>query len=214
MFNVAFQDPVDAGKQNFAYQNSWGLSTRTIGAVVMIHGDDKGLVLPPRVAAVQVIVLPVGITAKTSEDDKNKLYEKVSEVTKELVDAGIAAEKDDRDNVSPGWKFNHWELKGVPIRLEVGPRDLKESKVTAVLRWNQEKHSIALTELVIGVREHLEQIHFGMYEKYVESYPLFNLIIDVIITLLSEPNLIVTSTRKSALIGMNSIAFLTTNLFC
>lgn len=165
MFNIAFQDGETTGKHNFAYQNSWGLSTRSLGAMVMIHGDDKGLVLPPRVAAIQVIVLPVGVTAKTTEEDRNKLNEKVTEITKELVDGGIAAEKDDRDHVSPGWKFNHWELKGVPIRVEIGPRDLAENKVTAVLRFNGEKHSVPLTDLVPGIRDHLEQIHHAMYQK-------------------------------------------------
>jgi prolyl-tRNA synthetase len=165
MFNISFQDPDDMNKKVHVFQNSWGLSTRTIGALVMIHGDDKGLVLPPRVAAVQVIVLPVGITAKMKEEDKKKLLEKVREITKELVDGGIAAELDDRDHVTPGWKFGHWELKGVPIRLEVGPRDLAEQKVTAVLRWNHEKHSVPLSDIVAGIRDHLEQIHFGMYEK-------------------------------------------------
>jgi prolyl-tRNA synthetase len=118
MFNIAFQDAETTGKTNFAYQNSWGLSTRSLGAMVMVHADDKGLVLPPRVAAVQVIVMAVGLTAKTSDTDREALNNKVAEITKELVDGGIAAEKDDRDNVSPGWKFNHWELKGVPIRVE------------------------------------------------------------------------------------------------
>jgi prolyl-tRNA synthetase family I len=166
MFNISFQDP-ETTKVNrlFAFQNSWGLSTRTIGAMVMIHGDDKGLVLPPRVAAIQVIVIPVGITAKLSEEDKKKLLDKNREITKELVDGGIAAELDDRDNITGGWKFGHWELKGVPIRLEVGPRDLAENKVTAVLRWNQEKHSVPLNNLVVGIRDLLEQIHFGMYEN-------------------------------------------------
>lgn len=91
--------------------------------------------------------------------------DKVNEITKQLVEEGIAAEKDDRDNVSPGWKFNHWELKGVPIRLEIGPRDLAENKACAVLRWNAEKHSVPLVDLVPGIKDLLDEIHVGMYEK-------------------------------------------------
>lgn len=165
MFNVSFQDPEDPLKQRYVYQNSWGLSTRTIGAMVMVHGDDKGLVLPPKVASVQVIVVPVGITAKSSEQDKKILIDKVDEVTKELVEAGIRAEMDVRDHVTSGWKFNHWELMGVPIRVEVGPRDLKEGKVMAALRWNSEKHFVPLSDIVSGIRNHLEEIHVGMYQK-------------------------------------------------
>ncbi|KAI6174857.1 Bifunctional glutamate/proline--tRNA ligase [Aphelenchoides bicaudatus] len=165
MFQITFQDHENPGTKKFAYQNSWGLSTRSLGAMVMVHGDEKGLVLPPRVAAVQVIVMPVGITAKTSDEDKATLQNKANEITKELIAGGVAAEVDDRDHVSPGWKFNHWELKGVPIRVEVGPRDLKEEKVTAVLRFSGEKHSVLLKELVTGIRDHLDQIHVAMYEK-------------------------------------------------
>jgi prolyl-tRNA synthetase len=165
MFNISFQDPEDASKHSFVYQNSWGLSTRTIGAMVMVHADDKGLVLPPKVAAVQVVVIPVGITVKTTEEEKSILLDKVDEVINELVEVGIRAEKDNRDHVTPGWKFNHWELMGVPIRVEIGPRDLKDQKVTAVLRWNQEKHSIPFTDLANGIRDQLEEIHLGMYQK-------------------------------------------------
>jgi prolyl-tRNA synthetase len=142
--------------------------------MVMVHGDDKGLVLPPKIAAIQVIVIPVGITAKTSEEEKSILLDKVDEVTKELVESKIRAEKDDRDHITPGWKFNHWELMGVPIRVEVGPRDLKDKKVTVVLRWNQEKHSVEFTDLVNGIRVHLEQIHTGMYKKYARFLGLRN----------------------------------------
>ncbi|KAJ1364925.1 hypothetical protein KIN20_025122 [Parelaphostrongylus tenuis] len=138
MFDVSFEDPVTGGKA-YAWQNSWGLSTRTIGAMVMIHADDNGLVLPPKVAAIQIIVLPVGITAQTTDAQRKVIMEKAEEVVKILVDADIRAEADLRDNYSPGWKFNHWELKGVPIRLEVGPKDLAADQVTAVLRHNFQK---------------------------------------------------------------------------
>ncbi|KAI6234488.1 Bifunctional glutamate/proline--tRNA ligase [Aphelenchoides fujianensis] len=158
MFEINFQSHDDPAKVQYAFQNSWGLSTRTIGAMIMVHGDDKGLVLPPRVAAVQVVVVPVGITAKTSEEDKQTIHEKARELVDELDEAGVRAELDARDNVSPGWKFNHWELKGVPVRLEVGPRDLKEEKATAV-------RSVALKNVVQLVQELLDEIHVAMYNK-------------------------------------------------
>lgn len=99
MFDISYEDPAN-GEKAFAWQNSWGLSTRTIGAMVMIHGDDKGLVLPPRVAAVQVIIIPVGITAKTTEEARRNLFETVDKVTQELIDSGLRAENDTRQNIS------------------------------------------------------------------------------------------------------------------
>uniref|UniRef100_A0A183E3Z8 proline--tRNA ligase n=1 Tax=Gongylonema pulchrum TaxID=637853 RepID=A0A183E3Z8_9BILA len=129
MFNISFEDP-ETGKRSFAWQNSWGMTTRTIGAMIMIHGDDSGLVLPPRVAPLQVIVIPVGITAQMDEETKKKIIVKAEEIAKNLKNSNIRAESDLRDNYSPGWKFNHWELKGVPIRLEIGPMDLAKSQVS------------------------------------------------------------------------------------
>ncbi|KAI6179572.1 Prolyl-tRNA synthetase [Aphelenchoides besseyi] len=168
MFEINFQSPDDASKVAYAWQNSWGLSTRTIGAMVMIHGDDKGLVLPPRVAAIQVIVVPVGITAKTSEEDKNTIKEKAREIVEELTEGGILAEMDARENVTPGWKFNHWELKGVPVRLEIGPRDLREERATAVIRWSGEKRAVSIKNLLSLIQDLMDEIHMAMYNK-VES---------------------------------------------
>jgi prolyl-tRNA synthetase family I len=166
MFEISFEDPENAGQKAYAWQNSWGLSTRTIGAMVMIHGDDKGLVLPPRVASVQVVVVPVGITAQTSDEDKLKILNKTSEITASLVKASVRAEADLRDNVSPGWKFNHWELKGVPIRLEVGPKDLAKNQVLAVLRTSGEKRPLRLDgDFADTLKSTLEEIHKDMYTK-------------------------------------------------
>ncbi|KAH7698060.1 Aminoacyl-tRNA synthetase [Aphelenchoides avenae] len=166
MFDISFEDPDTPGQKVFAWQNSWGLSTRTIGAMVMIHGDDKGLVLPPRVAAIQVIVVPVGITAQTCDDEKKRILDKSTEVASTLLDGSVRAEADARDNVSPGWKFNHWELKGVPIRLEVGPKDLAKGQVLAVFRFSGEKRPLPLDgNLANTVLEALEEIHHAMYRK-------------------------------------------------
>lgn len=111
MFKICFDDPNNSDKQAFAYQNSWGLSTRTIGAMVMIHGDDQGLVLPPRVAAIQVVIVPCGITASMADADKEALLNECKSYEDRLKKLGLRVKADYRDNYSPGWKFNHWELK-------------------------------------------------------------------------------------------------------
>lgn len=110
MFGIEFENPLTREKE-FAYQNSWGLSTRTIGAMVMVHADDQGLVLPPRVAAVQVVIVPCGITASTTDKDRQALLDECKRYEDGLCKAGVRAKGDYRDNYSPGWKYNHWELK-------------------------------------------------------------------------------------------------------
>ncbi|KAH9496203.1 hypothetical protein Btru_010496 [Bulinus truncatus] len=127
MFEIVIEDPETQQKQ-YVYQNSWGLTTRTIGVLAMVHGDNTGLVLPPRVAALQIVIVPCGITSAMSDADSKQLYDKCNELAAVLTDAHIRCKADVRDNYSPGWKFNHWELKGVPIRIELGPRDLKENQ--------------------------------------------------------------------------------------
>uniref|UniRef100_A0A0N5B072 proline--tRNA ligase n=1 Tax=Syphacia muris TaxID=451379 RepID=A0A0N5B072_9BILA len=168
MFEICYEDPENGGKL-FVYQNSWGLTTRSIGAMVMIHGDNSGLVLPPRVACIQVIVIPVGITAQTTEQQRCTLANKVKEVTRELVKVGVRAESDLRDNVSPGWKFNHWELKGVPVRMEIGPRDLKSNQVTCVVRHSGMKLPVSLDGLYDVIPRMLDEVHNKMYEKVVKA---------------------------------------------
>ena len=123
MFKIQFED--ENKEKQFAWQNSWGLTTRSIGIMVMIHGDDKGLVLPPEVAGIQVVIVPCGITAKTTSEEESSLHAAIQSVEAQLKQSGIKCRADLRDNYSPGWKFIHWELKGVPIRLEMGPRDIE-----------------------------------------------------------------------------------------
>uniref|UniRef100_A0A8C9FNH2 Glutamyl-prolyl-tRNA synthetase 1 n=1 Tax=Pavo cristatus TaxID=9049 RepID=A0A8C9FNH2_PAVCR len=139
MFEIMFEDPKKPGEKQYAYQNSWGITTRTIGVMTMIHGDNMGLVLPPRVACVQVVIIPCGITNALSEEDKEALLKKCNEYCKRLLSANVRVRADLRDNYSPGWKFNHWELKGVPVRLEVGPRDMKSQQFVAVRRDTGQK---------------------------------------------------------------------------
>jgi len=166
MFGITFEDPEKPGQKLFAWQNSWGLSTRSIGAVVMIHGDNRGLVLPPRVAAIQIIVVPVGITAKTTDEERQKLIDATRSVSDQLVNEGhLRAETDLRENMSPGAKFNHWELRGVPVRLEVGPKELESRQILACIRYSGEKRSIPLASLITGIAELLDEIHDGMYRK-------------------------------------------------
>jgi len=116
------------------WQNSWGLTTRTIGVCVMVHGDDKGLVLPPRVAPLQVVIVAVYSAAKDGEEAKAAILAACEAAAEALNAAGIRARHDDRDNYSPGWKYSHWEQKGVPLRLECGPRDLAAGAFTGVRR--------------------------------------------------------------------------------
>lgn len=111
MFNIVVEDPEKKGDKLHVWQNSWGLSTRSIGVMVMVHGDDKGLVLPPRVAQLQVVVIPTGITAKTTEEMREKLYDETDRIAKELVKKGLKAKADLRDGYTPAFKYNDWELK-------------------------------------------------------------------------------------------------------
>ncbi|MEM4164431.1 MAG: proline--tRNA ligase [Nitrososphaerales archaeon] len=117
-------------QEHYVWQTSWGVSWRLIGAVIMVHGDDKGLILPPKIAPIQVVVIPIFYKDKPNE----KLASKAKEITTTLQQNGIRAFCDDREEYTPGWKFNDWELKGVPLRLEIGPRDLEKHTVTFALR--------------------------------------------------------------------------------
>lgn len=108
MFDITVEDPAEKGKHLHVWQNSWGLSTRVIGVMVMIHSDDKGLVLPPRVAKIQSVLLPVGLTAKMSAEDKEKHLKQVDEVFATLKKAGVRAHLDVRDNYTPGFKMADW----------------------------------------------------------------------------------------------------------
>ncbi|KAG8584421.1 hypothetical protein GDO81_008827 [Engystomops pustulosus] len=165
MFEITFEDPKKPGEKQYAFQNSWGLTTRTIGVMTMVHGDNMGLVLPPRVACVQIIVIPCGITNSLSEEDRDALLQKCNQYFKRLLGVNIRARTDLRDNYSPGWKFNHWELKGVPIRLEVGPRDMKSQQFVAVRRDTGEKLTIPESQAETRLKDLLEEIHRNLYNR-------------------------------------------------
>lgn len=172
MFDISVQDPrareEDRGTPEgrlFVWQNSWGLSTRTLGVAVMLHGDDKGLVLPPRVAQTQAVFIPCGLGVKTPQETRDAVFDACSAHARALSDAGVRAHADLRDNYSPGFKFNDWELRGVPLRVEVGPKDLASGSVPCVRRDTGERVSVAIDGLVARVPELLDTIHKEMFAR-------------------------------------------------
>ncbi|MBT6519593.1 proline--tRNA ligase [Candidatus Woesearchaeota archaeon] len=155
-FDVSFlgQD----GQKHTPWHSSWGISTRLIGTMVMMHGDDKGLVLPPRVAFNKIVIVPI-LFDKTREAVLNKADE-----IKNML-AEFHPILDDRDEVTPGWKYNEWEFKGVPLRIEIGPRDLDAGQVVFVRRDNGEKQFIKIEDLKEVVPEQLELMHQALFDK-------------------------------------------------
>ncbi|XP_071435106.1 bifunctional glutamate/proline--tRNA ligase isoform X5 [Pithys albifrons albifrons] len=169
MFEIVFEDPKKPGEKQFAYQNSWGITTRTIGVMTMIHGDNMGLILPPRVACIQVVIIPCGITNSLSEEDREALLKKCNQYCSRLLSVNIRVRADLRDNYSPGWKFNHWELKGVPVRVEVGPRDMKNQQFVAVRRDTGQKLTFSEHEAEDKLKQILEEIHANLYSRASED---------------------------------------------
>ena len=154
-FEIKFLDK--DSKQKYGYTTSWGTSTRMIGAIIMAHGDQRGLVLPPRVAPIQTIIVPVAA-------HKEGVIEKAKELEAKLLSCGIRVETDTRD-MSPGWKFNEWEMKGVPVRIEIGPRDIENNQAVIVRRDNFEKQFVSLDGIEQSISAILEDVQKGMYEK-------------------------------------------------
>ncbi|EXX92220.1 proline--tRNA ligase, partial [Paenibacillus darwinianus] len=157
-FDIQFSDR--SNNLQHAHTTSWGVSTRLIGALIMVHGDDRGLALPPKVAPTQVIMIPIG-PPKTRE----QVVGRVDELYKDLKAAGIRVRVDDRADLSPGWKFNEYEMRGVPLRLELGPRDMDNGVVVLVSRATGEKRVVAQDNLVEEVQRMLDEIHNNMLEK-------------------------------------------------
>lgn len=144
----------------YPHQTSWGVSTRMIGAIIMTHGDDNGLVLPPAIAPIQVIVIPIA-------QHKEGVLEKASEITDRLSEK-FRVRMDDSDN-SPGWKFAQYEMKGVPLRLEIGPKDIENNQCVLVSRVTREKYFVSLDELEEKVAELLKTVHDQLYNKALEN---------------------------------------------
>ncbi|MCH7756954.1 MAG: proline--tRNA ligase, partial [Thaumarchaeota archaeon] len=140
-FEVKFADKDNV--EHFAWQTSWGISWRLIGAMIMVHGDDQGLVLPPKVAPTQVVIVPI----YNLEEDKKRILEKSNEIQKLLESKQIRTHIDDRNELSPGFKFNDWEMRGVPLRIEIGPKDIEKQKVVVAKRYNKEKLNLRFDEI-------------------------------------------------------------------
>ncbi len=157
-FDVQFTDK-DKEKK-YVWQTSWGISTRLLGAIIMMHGDDKGLVMPPRIAPVQVVIVPIIFekTKKSVLDEANKIKERLSK-------ENISVELDDRDGYSPGYKFNEWELKGVPIRIEIGPKDIENNQVIFVRRDTLKKDIVKIGNVTKAAEATLNDIQKSLYEK-------------------------------------------------
>ena len=157
-FDIKFLDRDN--KHQFAHTTSWGVSTRLIGALIMVHGDDRGLALPPKVAPTQVVMIPIG-----PPKSREQVIARVDELYAELKQAGVRAKVDDRPDQSPGWKFNEYEMRGVPIRVELGPRDMENGQVVLVSRVSGEKKIVAQANFVQEVQNLLAEIHQQMYDK-------------------------------------------------
>jgi prolyl-tRNA synthetase len=159
VFGIKFLDKNE--KEQYVWQTSWGFSTRMIGAMVMLHGDDKGLVLPPKIAPVQVVIIPILYKEANAESIQTKAKELCQKLQKHHVSVVV----DDRAEYTPGWKFNDWEMRGVPIRIEIGPRDLKQEQVTIVRRDTAERAYIKEKEAVNAVTKLLEEIQANLFNK-------------------------------------------------
>ena len=157
-FNISFLGR-DGSKQ-MPWQTSWGMSTRVIGALIMSHGDDYGLVLPPKIAPIQVIIVPI-----LFEDTKKQVIAAAEKIVKELEKEGISVELDSREIYTAGWKFNEWEMKGVPIRIEIGPRDMEKKQAILFRRDARTKENVALASIAATVKKKLEEIQESLYKK-------------------------------------------------
>ena len=157
-FDVTFLDR--DGERKHVWATSWGVSTRLIGALIMAHSDDRGLVLPPRLAPIEIVIVPI----YRSDDERARVLEKAEQVRKELS-SRFAVRLDDRDQFKPGFKFSEWELKGVPVRIEIGPRDVDADQVVMVRRDTLEKQSVpaaSVTEEAAGL---LQSVQKGLFER-------------------------------------------------
>jgi prolyl-tRNA synthetase len=178
-FDIQFLDA--DGQRKYCHTTSWGLSTRMIGGVIMVHGDKSGLIMPPRIAPYQVVIVPIW----RNDKDRSVVDEHVARVEKLLK--GRVRFKTDRSENTPGWKYNEWELRGVPVRLEVGPRDVQNNSVMLVRRDTRAKEAVSLDALEVRLPQLLQEIQKALYQRalafrnentyYTESYDEFKEII-------------------------------------
>ncbi len=158
-FNIQYQSKEN--KLEYPHQTSWGMTTRLIGAIIMTHGDNNGLVLPPDVAPIQAVIIPVA-------QHKPGVLEKAAELKATLESAGIRVKLDDSSN-SAGWKYSEYEMKGVPVRIEIGPRDIENNVAVLVTRHNREKAVVSLDNLADSVNEKLTEVREAIYNKALQN---------------------------------------------
>ncbi|MCB0062012.1 MAG: proline--tRNA ligase, partial [Caldilineaceae bacterium] len=161
-FDIRYLDP--SNEQQYVWTTSWGLSTRFIGAIIMVHGDDKGLVLPPRLAPYQLVIVPI----YRKEEERATVMAAVERMQAELMAAGVRIKVDDRDNLTPGFKFNDWELRGVPLRMEIGPRDVAQNVAVLARRdipGKEGKASVSQDGIVATVQDLLSTIQAEMLAR-------------------------------------------------
>jgi prolyl-tRNA synthetase len=163
-FNITFND--ENNQQAYAQTTSWGFSTRFIGALIMGHGDDKGLIMPPKLAPHQVVVLP--IYRANDAGARDGVMAAVATLQRELVAAGVRVKVDDRQGISPGRKFNEWEQKGVPLRIEIGPRDLEAGVGTLADRLGGDKRQVPLAQLPATVTADLVAFHDALFQRALD----------------------------------------------
>ena len=157
-FDIKFQNR--EGKEEYAYQTSWGISTRLIGGVIMAHGDNRGLKLPPKLAPIQTVIVPIASHKEGVIEKATEIYEKLKQKYRVKLDT--------RDQYSTGYKFNDWEMRGVPVRIELGPRDIEQGKAVLVRRDTGEKVQVSLEQMEAKLGELLEQIQENMYQQVLK----------------------------------------------
>ncbi len=159
-FDVTFLDP--KGDREYVYATSWGVSTRLIGGLIMTHSDDQGLVIPPRLAPLATVIVPIW----KNDEEKSKVLEVSNRIAADVKSSlDISCHIDDRDQFSPGWKFNEWELRGVPLRVEVGPRDVESGSAVLVRRDNREKTQVRLAQLLERIPEILDEMQSFLFRR-------------------------------------------------
>ena len=161
-FDVTFLNTEN--KLEYVYATSWGVSTRLVGAVIMTHGDDKGLILPPKIAPYQIVIIPIWKT----DVEKSQVLEAIGKFRGELKSRNIRYLVDDNEQTSPGWKFNQWEMKGVPLRVEIGPRDLEKNQIVLVRRDIKGKKFVSLEKASESIEELLETIQNDLFKKALD----------------------------------------------
>jgi len=165
-FDVKYLD--ENNSETFAWQTSWGVSWRLIGGMIMTHGDDKGLVLPPKVAPIQVVIIPIYY----SKEDKENVLQKACQIKDSLSNNDIRVHLDDREQLTPGFKFNDWEMKGIPIRIEIGPKDIAKNQIVLARRHNQTKISLdidGLTEKTLSELKNIQKEMFDAAKKILDD---------------------------------------------